>query len=92
LATRDKETLYLHAINRHFHRALTVKVDAAALGGVAEGSGAMHTLEGRLSRTPAPGEALAPGKIRSKRLAIPGGQFEVRLPRRSVNVVEVPLE
>ena len=92
LATRDEATLYLHAVNRHFHRALTVEVDVAALGVTGERSGRVHTLEGRLTRTPSPGEDLAPGKIGTKTFAIPGRRFEVRLPRRSVNVVEVPLE
>ena len=91
LATRSEETLYLHAINRHFHQALSLRIDASALEGQPNGKGTLHILEGRLNDAPAASESPAPGRIRSEAFVIEGDGFVVRLPARSVAVVEVPL-
>lgn len=91
LATRNDETLYVHAINRHFDQSLSAEVDVSALTRQPGRRGALHTLEGRLSNTPEPGESLAPGKIRDEAFDIGGSRFQVRLPARSVSVIEVPL-
>jgi alpha-L-arabinofuranosidase len=91
LATRDENRLYLHAINRHFDAALAVQVDLSALGQRPGTQATLHILEGRLSNSPADAEALAPARIREEPWDIPGDVFTVRLPRRSVTVVEVPL-
>ncbi len=91
LATRNENTLYLHAINRHFDRSLAVQVDVAALTQRPRPRGTLHVLEGRLNDAPQPGESPAPAKIRDEAFEIPGDRFQVRLPARSVSVIEVPL-
>lgn len=92
LATRNQETLYLHAINRHFERPLLVQVDVSALVRRPGQRGVLHVLEGRLKNAPEPGEALAPGRIRDEAFEIAGNRFEVELPARTVSVVEIPLQ
>jgi hypothetical protein len=54
-------------------------------------NGILHFLEGRLNNKPAAGEALPPGRIRDKTFPIAGNRFQVRLPARTVTVIEVPL-
>jgi len=91
LATRNETTLYLHAINRQFHQALSLRVDASALEQQPKEEGTLHILEGRLNNAPAAGESPAPGRIRTESFAIQGDRFVVHLPARSVTVAEVPL-
>ena len=91
LATRNEKTLYLHAINRHFDRALSIQVDVSALKIEPANSGTLHLLEGRLAKEPPPGGPLAPGRIRDEMFPIPGDRFLVTLPNRTVSVVEIPL-
>jgi alpha-N-arabinofuranosidase len=91
LATRDDKTLYLHAINRHFDQSLSVQVDVSSLTRQPGQRGVLHTLEGRLRNTPEPGQSPQPAKIQDEAFRIGGSRFEVRLPARSVNVIEVPL-
>jgi len=91
LATRREKTLYLHAINRHFHQALSLRIDASALEEKPNKEGTLHILEGRLNNDSAAGEPPAPGRIRAEAIVIEGDRFVVRLPARSVTVVEVPL-
>lgn len=91
LATRSPNSLYLHVINRHFDRPLTVAVDVSALNQHPETTGTLHILEGRLKNAPAAGENSAPAQIREAAFPITGNRFPVQLPARSVTVVEVPL-
>ncbi len=91
LATRNDKTLYVHIINRHFDQALSVPIDVTALTQRPGHRGVLHTLEGRLNNAPEPGEAPAPGRIRDEAFDIGSSRFQVRLPARSVSVVEVPL-
>jgi alpha-N-arabinofuranosidase len=91
LATRNDKTLYLHAINRHFDEPLSVQIDVSSLPRQPRLSGVLHTLEGRLKNTPAPGESLQPARIRDEAFQIGGTRFPVELPARSVSVIEVPL-
>jgi len=92
LATRDSNTLYLHTINRHFSRTLSVQIDISEIEKLPETNGTLHILEGRLNNKPMVGEPLAPGWIREKTFPISGSQFQVHLPARTVTVVEVPLQ
>ena len=91
LATRDENTLYLHAINRHFEEALAMQVDLSALGRSTAVKGTLHVLEGRLNNAPVGAETLAPGQIREEKIDRASDKVTVRLPRRSVSVVEIPL-
>ncbi len=91
LATRSDKTLYVHAINRHFDQPLPVEIDVSPLTQKPGQRGALHTLEGRLKDAPGPGESPAPGTIRDEAFDIGGSRFPVRLPARSVSVIEVPL-
>ena len=90
LATRDETRLYLHAINRHFEKALTLQVDFSALGRSAGVEGTLHVLEGRLNNAPAGSETLAPAEIREETTDVAGHAVTARLPCRSVGVVEIP--
>ena len=92
LATRDSNTLYLHTINRHFSRTLSVQIDISEIEKLPETNATLHILEGRLNNKPMVGEPLAPGWIREKTFPITGSQFQVHLPARTVTVVEVPLQ
>ena len=91
LATRDANTLFVHAINRHFEQALSIQIDISELDQQPETYGMLHILEGRLSNEPAAGEPLAPGWITDKTFPITGNLFQVKMPARSVTVIEVPL-
>ena len=91
LVTRDDRAVYLHAINRHFREALTVRLDLADLDGKPRGGGSLHVLEGRLENEPGAGEALAPARVHNQPLETSGRSVEVLLPPRSVAVAEVRL-
>jgi alpha-L-arabinofuranosidase len=91
LATRDDKTLYVHAINRHFDQSLAVQIDVSALTRQPGKRGVLHTLEGRLRNTPEPGESPAPGRIRDEAFDIGSSRFKLRLPARSVSVIECGL-
>jgi alpha-N-arabinofuranosidase len=91
LATHNDKTLYVHAINRHFDQSLSVQIDVSALTQQPGQHGMLHTLEGRLRNTPEPSESPAPGRIRDEAFDIGSSRFQVRLPNRSVSVIEVPL-
>ena len=91
LATRNEETLYVHAINRHFDEALTAQIDVSALTQQPGLNGKLYSLEGRLQNAPESGESPQPGTIRDSAFRIDRVRFPVRLPARSVNVIEIPL-
>ena len=91
VVTRGGEAVYLHAINRHFQRALTAQVDVSSLEWPPAARGTLHVLEGRLANEPASGDSPAPGVIRTAAVDIPGVRFDVRLPARSVSVLVIPL-
>ena len=91
LATRNDKTLFVHAINRHFDDSLSVRLDVSSLTRQPGQKGMLHTLEGRLRNAPDPGESPQPGKIRDEEIQIGSSRFLVRLPARSVSVIEIPL-
>jgi alpha-N-arabinofuranosidase len=91
LATRNDKTLYVHVINRHFDQSLSAQIDVSALTEQPGRRGMLHAIEGRLRNTPEPGESPAPGRIRDEAFDIGSSRFHVRLPTRSVSVIEVPL-
>ena len=91
LATRGDKTLYVHAINRHFDEPLSVQIDVSSLTQQPGQSGMLHTLEGRLRNAPEPGELPQPGRIQDETFDIGSSRFRVRLPARSVSVIEVSL-
>jgi len=91
LATRDEDTLYLHAINRHFDQTLTTSIDLSALERQPSAKGILHILEGRLKNTPKASEPTAPARIREETFDITGDRFPLQLPCRTLTVVEIPL-
>ena len=91
LATRNDKTLYVHAINRHFDKSLSVQIDVSSLTQQPGQNSMLHTLEGRLRNTPEPGELPEPGRIHDEAFRIGSSRFQVRLPARSVSVIEVTL-
>jgi alpha-L-arabinofuranosidase len=91
LATRDEDTLYVHAINRHFSETLAMRVDLSDLERRPGLKGTLHILDGRLNDAPAGSETLAPAQIREETFDIAGEAVTVRLPHRSVAVAAIPL-
>jgi alpha-L-arabinofuranosidase len=91
LATRDANTLFIHAINRHFEEALPMQVDISALTEQPGAKGSLHTLVGRLRNVPQLGESPQPARIQDETIPVGSSRFQVRLPARSVSVIEVPL-
>jgi alpha-L-arabinofuranosidase len=88
LATADANAVYWHAINRSFGRALEVKVDLSALGPLAE-KARVYVLEGRLDDEVAiaVGEPIA--WVRQEAATVKNGVATLKLPARSVVVLEV---
>jgi len=91
LVTRGEKVLFLHAINRHFDRAMRVRVDISAVSARPGRTGTHHVLAGRLKAPPGRVEQPPAAHIRQRELPIGARVFEVKLPARTVNVVEVPL-
>ena len=91
LATRSDRKLYVHAVNRHFDESLSAEIDVSALTQKPGRRGMLHTLQGRLKNAPEAGEPQAPGRIRDEAFDVGSSRFRIRLPARSVSVIEVPL-
>lgn len=90
LATADDKTLYLHVINRHFKKDLTLVVNAADFGPLA-GTARRYSLVGRLKDQPDFGEPRQISRITEADFPVSGGKLSLPLPARSVSCVEIPL-
>ena len=89
LATVDDKTIYFHAINRHFSKLLTVRVELSGFSALA--GGALHTiLEGRLHDKPREGEPREIGRFREATIPVSGRELTAVLPPRSVSCIEIP--
>lgn len=89
VATADARSVYVHIINRHFTRDLTVAIDVSAVGGGGDAA-THHVLEGRLHNAPRAGEPREAGRFRDTPLKFDGRALDVTLPARSVSCVEIP--
>jgi alpha-L-arabinofuranosidase len=87
LATASDKAAYWHGINRSFDRALEVTVDFSALGPL-EAKARLFVLEGRLDDEAAlaAGEPIA--KVREEAVEVKDGAVSLKLPARSVAVLE----
>ncbi len=88
LATADDETIYLHAINRHFDEPMALTLDLSAFGGLA-GRAVHHLFEGRLNDRPQADEPLQIGRLRHEQIRFEGTTLEVTLPPRTVSCIEI---
>ena len=86
VVTRRDRMLYLHAINRHRHDAVSARFEIGRLG-TGTGTAILHTLTGPLE----PGEKAGGADITERRIEVPTDAVPVEFPARSVTVVEVPL-
>jgi alpha-N-arabinofuranosidase len=89
VATLGTEALYLHVINRSFGRDLDVQIDLSALDDL-HGPAVLHALTGRLTDAPQPGQSRAVAKVTDHPVAFDADTLAVRLPKRSVSVLEIP--
>lgn len=86
VATRHDRTLYIHAINRHIHEAVSARIAIGRLG-AGTGTAIVHTLTGPLE----PGEKAGYADIADRQVTFSGDSVSVAFPSRSVTVIEIPL-
>jgi alpha-L-arabinofuranosidase len=86
LATQgDDGCLYVHAINRHIDKDMTVVVDLSQLGEFGS-SATMHVLQGPVENT----KDAATGAITDVSVRLDGKTLNLTLPARSISCTEVP--
>ena len=90
LATRSDRSIFFHAINRSFNRAIDVEIDLSNFGAISA-KATHHLIEGRLNDHPREGEPRQVARESSRALTINGSILKVTLPARSVNCVEVDI-
>jgi alpha-N-arabinofuranosidase len=89
VATASETTVFVHAINRSFSKAMEVAID---LSGFQAGNGAVHHMvQGRLNDAPKEGQPEQIGYESSRTITPSAGPLEVTLPERSVSCIEIPL-
>ncbi len=88
LATGTERTVFFHAINRSFSRAIDIDIDLSAFGHLAP-TATHHLIEGRLNDRPREGEPLRIARTSSRMLMVKEPVLRVTLPARSVSVIEV---
>jgi alpha-N-arabinofuranosidase len=80
----DDGCLYVHAINRHMDKDITLTVDLSQLGGVC-GPATMHVLHGPVENA----KDAATGAITDTAVCLEGKTLKLTLPARSVSCTEV---
>lgn len=88
VATRDDTTLYLHIIQRHFDRALPLRIDLTAFPS-AEGQAMRRAMVPRTEARVAPRDAAT---LDEKGVTLNEGQLDLILPPRSASIIEIPLQ
>ena len=89
VATANETTVYVHAINRSFDKAMEVTID---LSGFEAGDGAVHHMvQGRLNDAPKDGQPEQVGREIKRKIEGSSKPLKVTLPKRSVSCVEIPL-
>ncbi len=89
LATEAPDALYFHAIIRSFTDSYDIIIDISKYGDV-KGKIIHHILEGRLNNTPLEGQPLQVANITDREPVFADHEIIiVRLPKRSVSVVEI---
>jgi len=86
VATTDTRTVYWHAINRSFDRPLDVHIDVREFGCLS-GTARVYTMEGKLHDDDAGPSAW----IEKAEAHLSNGAVRLKLPPRSVSIVEVPI-
>jgi alpha-N-arabinofuranosidase len=90
LATANEHTVFLHVINRHFEKDLTITVNAEGFGAFQD-KARRYSLEGRLNDGPGPGEPAQISQITHAELPCGATGLTIQLPARSVSCIEIPL-
>jgi len=88
VATADASTVYIHAINRSFDRAIEVTIDL--VGFEAGDGGIHHTMQGRLNDVPKEGQTEQIGHETTRRIPGSAKPLKVTLLKRSVSCIEIP--
>ena len=89
VATADETTVYVHAINRSFDRAIEITIDLVGFG--AGDGGIHHVMRGRLNDAPKDGQTEQIGREVKRRIQGLTQALKVTLPKRSVSCIEIPL-
>ena len=89
VATADETTVYVHAINRSFDKAIEVTIDL--VGFEAGDGGIHHMMRGRLNDAPKDGQTEQIGREIKRRIPGLTKPLKVTLPKRSVSCIEIPL-
>ena len=86
VATREGETVYVHAINRRFDKPTPVTIDLSAFPGIiAEVE--HHLFQGTLDNTPFAEGSPDVGGTSTRTLPVENHHIEVELPQRSVSIL-----
>jgi len=88
-ATADETTVYVHAINRDFNKAMEVTIEIL---GFTPGDRAVHRMvQGRLNDAPKSGQPEQIGRETEHHIPELLKPLKVTLPKRSVSCIEIPL-
>jgi len=91
VATRSATALTVSMINRRFDTDQVVHIDCSAFPTVSD-QASLTSLQGRLENRPDPDEPRAPGQVRHETRQLTGRTMRLRLPPRSITVVEFQLK
>ena len=88
-ATADEDTVYVHAINRDFNKAVEVAIEILGFTPVDR---ALHRIvQGRLNDAPKSGQPEQIGHETERKIQESFKPLKVTLPKRSVSCIEIPL-
>lgn len=89
VATRGKQAIFLHVINRCFDLDLEARIDLSGQARLA-GRAILHTLTGRLEAEPAAGEPRGVATVMDREIVFTDTALTTGFPKRSVSVLEFP--
>jgi alpha-L-arabinofuranosidase len=90
LATKNDKAVYLHVINRYFSEDISVKIDFNGFE-TQQNNGIHWTLEGNLKNVPCKEGSLQTGCFSEKSISLEDTDGSVTLPKRSISILEFPL-
>lgn len=92
LATADKDTVYVHVINRNLTADVPISIDLSAFPAIGR-KAIEHCYVGRLNDKPAPGEkAEEIVRFVDTTIHITGNTLHVTLPQHSMTIIEIPVK
>ncbi len=91
LATASGEAVFVHIINRYFDTDVPVTLDLSAFPAIGE-TGIWHKYLGRLNDAPGAQESNEIVAFTDAPLVMTGKTVTVTLPKRSISIIEIPIE